>query len=275
MKEASSQITPEEITEVKSLKLLTLNIEGSKHLDKILAFLAKIRPDAVLVQEVFEGDLQSFSNVLGSPSYFSPLCSLSLSGLKADLDNWGIAIFTRGSLINFSENYYKGNKDIAALPNLDNHPADARSLLQVVVERGHERFSLATTHFTWVKGLEVSDEQQEDFRRMLLIIDQSETIQKDGLVLGGDFNSPRGSKLFDTLVDRFKDNVPSDVVTTLDRTPDRPNPFQAVIDGLFTSSHYTASDVEVIGGLSDHRGIVAQIKRVSSLHQTPGWTLEK
>lgn len=245
----------------EALKLLTLNIEGSKHLDVILPRLDRERPDVLLLQEVFEHDLEKFRNALDARSHFSSLCSLSLSGLKEDLDNWGIAIFTRDNLIDFRETYYKGSREVADIPNLDNHPADARSLLQVVVERGHERFSLATTHFTWVGGLKVSDEQWVDFGRLLPIIRQSAIVKEHGLVLGGDFNSPREEEIFKILARLFTDNVPPNVVTTLDRTPDRPNPWDVVIDGLFTTPHYTARNVEVIGGLSDHRGITAQITR--------------
>jgi hypothetical protein len=246
-----------------SLKIFSLNIEGSKHLDEILTFIDREKPDAVLMQEVFERDLPRFRNALNAPAYFSPQCRLSLSGNASDLDNWGIAILTRHPVIEYSEDYYKGSPEVAARPNLDNHAADARSLLQVLVRAKKKLLNFGTIHSTWTRGKEVSDEQRTDLGTMLTVIDRSRLVQHHGLVLAGDLNSPRGYEIYDTLATRFKDNIPSDVVTTLDPTPERPAPWDVVIDCLNTTPHYDAHDVRIVGGLSDHKGIVAQIQRVA------------
>jgi len=56
------------------LKLVSLNIEGSKHLDLVLSFLEREAPDVVCVQELFESDAPLFESRLGMEHAFAPIC---------------------------------------------------------------------------------------------------------------------------------------------------------------------------------------------------------
>ncbi len=79
-------------------------------------------------------------------------------------------------------------------------------------------------------------------------------------MLCGDFNAPRGGPVFDKLADHLADNIPPAATTTIDPNLHRSGALELVVDGLFTSPHFTASDVALHPGLSDHQGVTATIR---------------
>ena len=80
------------------------------------------------------------------------------------------------------------------------------------------------------------------------------------VVFCGDFNAPRGRETWLIIASKLKDNIPQDITTTIDGHLHRAGDLQIVVDGLFTSKNYKASDVRVISGISDHCAIVANIE---------------
>ena len=85
----------------------------------------------------------------------------------------------------------------------------------------------------------------------------------DKLILCGDFNAPRKKAIWDILARRYRDNIPELVETTLDQTHHRAAPIFYVVDGMFTSPHYEASEVAVRGNASDHMLITGKIACVA------------
>jgi endonuclease/exonuclease/phosphatase family metal-dependent hydrolase len=79
------------------------------------------------------------------------------------------------------------------------------------------------------------------------------------MVLCGDFNAPRGKAVWGMLAKEFMDNIPSDETTTLDLVLHRAAPLHYVVDGMFTKGRFSARDVSVISGASDHKLITALI----------------
>ncbi len=125
------------------------------------------------------------------------------------------------------------------------------------MEVGSARFNFATTHFTWHNRAEPSPEQLEDFKKLADLLDVA-----PDLVLTGDFNSPRKYPIFDSIAQKYKDNIPDNVKSTFD-TDIRPDAtWELVVDGFFTSRHYKA-DVRMVQGLSDHRGILGEVQKVN------------
>jgi len=81
------------------LSIVTLNIEGKKHLGVVLEYLQRLDPDVVLIQEVFEEDLPKISGALNMNAFFSPLCVLNLWDQEpSNARGWGIAALSRFSL---------------------------------------------------------------------------------------------------------------------------------------------------------------------------------
>src|SRR3990167_563057 len=90
-----------------SLKLISLNIERSKHLGTVLSFLEKQQPDVVCLQEVVENDVTRFAAVLGGADYvFAPaLRHMEMQGNPIV----GEAIFSRLLVARQDIQYYVGN----------------------------------------------------------------------------------------------------------------------------------------------------------------------
>ena len=84
------------------------------------------------------------------------------------------------------------------------------------------------------------------------------------LVLCGDFNIPRRNGAYGKLAARYKDNIPSNVKTTIDyelhrvKSEGKPK-FEVVVDYLWSTPKYEISGVRIVSGVSDHCGLVCEI----------------
>ncbi|HEY5810705.1 MAG TPA: endonuclease/exonuclease/phosphatase family protein, partial [Povalibacter sp.] len=85
-------------------------------------------------------------------------------------------------------------------------------------------------------------------------------------VLCGDFNAPRGRPLFSLFTDELglTDHLPPTVTTTIDPQLHRAGALQLVVDTIFSTPHYQVEDVQVLEGISDHKGILATLRRRSA-----------
>ena len=240
------------------MKLISLNIEGDNHLNDVFTFLQREKPDIVCLQEVFLADFPSFEEKLEMRGYHLSLMTvLSQNEVRlSQKGEFGIAILSRFPLNNVSIRYYA--KYAGELPvysggaNVMN-----RAVLIADVEKDGEFFTIATTHFTWTPNGTVTELQLDDLdslREILKLIGQ--------FVLCGDFNAPRGKQVFDALAQEYVDNIPSSVTTTMDNKLHRNHNLDPlVVDGLFTTTNYSAKNTKVVCGVSDHCAIVSEITK--------------
>lgn len=59
----------------------------------------------------------------------------------------------------------------------------------------------------------------------------------------------------------YEDNIPENIDTTLDTSIKPEAIWRYVVDGFFTSRHYLAENVRTVQGLSDHKGILAEVQK--------------
>jgi endonuclease/exonuclease/phosphatase family metal-dependent hydrolase len=241
-----------------ALKLISLNVESDKHLDLILPFLEKERPDVICLQEVYQADLRLFEEAFGMQSVFTQLSNMTVVPNKWDMPAkgpWGIAILSTYPILQSSEAYYlqEETKD-----HQFEHPNEiARAVRIASLQVREENYTIVTTHFTWAPDRNPIPLQMQSLDALLPILDSV-----GEFVLCGDFNAPRGEVIFDTLASRYADNIPHDVVTTIDPEIHRTKgSVKLVIDVLFSTSDYQASDVHVVCGVSDHCAIVGSITK--------------
>lgn len=242
----------------QKLKLITVNIEGDNHLDRVMKFLQDEQPDVVCMQEVFADDVPMFQEKLQMEGVFAPLARVERDAKVTRLlprGGWGLCILSRFPLTNVQKEYYAGTKDHTPELFLDPNNVN-RMLLSVTVVKGEQEFCIGTTHFTWTSGGQTTDLQREHVQKLLEIV-----AQKKDLILCGDFNAPRGNEIFDRIASRLKDNIPSDITTTLDQKLHKVSGLMFVIDGMFTTPEYTVSDVRVIEGVSDHMPVVGIVRK--------------
>lgn len=250
------------------MKLLSLNIEGHKHLDKVIPFLQKEQTDIVCLQEVFKSDLPRLAEALGNlpgstipiPApipvvVFSPMVIVDGPNRVNFplLGEIGLAIISKFPIESSSTLYYHGSQD--AIPHINMDPNHANRLVLAATFEGESfKGAVATTHFTWAPDGTTTAEQHQDLDNMF-----AKLKELPPHTLAGDFNAPRGSTIWQRLTDRYIDNIPPEIITTLDPHLHRIKNLNLVVDGLFSSKEYNVKNVEVVSGLSDHQAILAEI----------------
>lgn len=264
---------PESVEEAPRLKVFSLNtglsgrqifteadpnLPSSWRFDRILDFIYHQAPEVVLLQEVYENDLERYSNALGGRMVFSRYCNLSLTNSAEEAEGWGVAIGSRLRLFDVKEHYYDRTPISPESIVLNNGSEHAHSLLLASLRIGSERFNVGTIHATWHNDGKPSDKQLRDFEQLAVLLDGV-----PDLVLTGDFNSPRGQIIFDSIARMYRDNIPSDIETTNDVTVRPEATWRLVIDGFFTSRHYRAENVRMVQGLSDHKGILGEVQKAA------------
>lgn len=251
-----------------SLKLVSVNIEGIRHLDAVTAFLQKEQPDVVCLQEVFEESVEQLAESLLARAFYTRMSSVVEENIHLE---------TRGMLgllqlvapgwkvQEHQAQYYVGSPENTPIFFHNENPnALNRAVSWVTVERetdvasgnlpNTETHTIATTHFTWSPKGSTTDEQLRDFSHMEQILHNLPPH-----IFCGDLNAPRGKEIFSRLSQTYTDNVPPEVTSTLDPKLHRNGKIELVVDGLFSSPGILVKDVRIVQGISDHCAIVATI----------------
>lgn len=237
------------------LKLGSVNIQQNHHLDTVIPALREADLDVICLQEVPTYFVFAIAETLGAIPWYTQMAwkfpSEPYTGEKA----FGLAILVRkGSVISSHSYMYHEESP-------EDRPFPHTSYLQYsVIEKDGVRYHIGNTHFTWTPDGQPSPEQYENMASLLRVLDKK---TKNNVVLCGDFNAPRGFGVWGMLAERFCDNIPTDVTTTLDLELHRAAPLFLVVDGMFSSLHYAVENVYLKSGVSDHLMIAGDVVRVS------------
>jgi endonuclease/exonuclease/phosphatase family metal-dependent hydrolase len=240
------------------LKLLSLNVENDRHLERVMAAIDTHLPDIVCLQEVFEKDCARLAAV-GDYQVKYAISALMPEGSKGNTSprSWGVAVLTRVPVARQTLSYYSDDPRI----RIFKQPNDPRRLV-LTTEIDHEGrfYRIGTTHFTWSKNGEANHEQREDFARLKQLL-----LPYPHYVLCGDFNSPRGREMFSRFTGELglADHLPADIKSTLDPKFHRVPTLELAVDTIFSTPEYRLTQVQVLEGLSDHKGILARVERIA------------
>jgi endonuclease/exonuclease/phosphatase family metal-dependent hydrolase len=244
------------------VKLVSINIEGSKHLEeRVLPFLKEKDADVVTLQEVFEADVERIKQVTGMDGLFTPMAHIDQENtpIPEDNDIWGVLVLTKFPIISSgSSAYYKyqGKDELPVFVSTKNVEQMNRVLSWITILSDGEELTFATTHFTWSAKGETTPLQEESFQNLEKILDSLPIS-----VFTGDFNAPRGRKIFSKLSQRYKDNIPQDIVTTIDNVIHKaPEEINLVVDGLFSAKGVKVLNTQVLSGVSDHMAVTGMIE---------------
>lgn len=236
-----------------ALELLTLNIQNNRHLERVRATLVEHRPDIVCLQEAIESDCASLASSTGYTVTYA------VSGYVSDQPgperNWGVAVLSRVPLLRHVRSYYADDPAIRVL----REPNDPRGVLLIIeLEHLDQPYRIATTHFTWTPDGEINALQKADFPRMKALL-----ARYPDYVLCGDFNAPRGKEMFSRFVNELEltDHLPASVQSTIDPEFHHVKGLTLVVDTVFSTPHYRVTNVRVLEGISDHKGILARVER--------------
>jgi endonuclease/exonuclease/phosphatase family metal-dependent hydrolase len=246
-----------------SLSLISVNVERSKHLDRVRDFVAAHPADVICMQELCERDVAHLESLLNMKCVYAP------SGLHpADVPEEGgilvgVGIFSRLPVLTTQVAYYSGSEVLARRDDI--HPVFTdHALITCDVEKDRAMFRIITTHFTWTPKGAANENQRRD---LIAVLDMLRVAGE--FVLCGDFNAPRvldgiPGEIFSQIAENYKDNIPPQYLTSLDPARHRaPLIEQAdkMVDGIFSTPIYTVSDVTLHTGVSDHCAITATIER--------------
>lgn len=247
------------MTKNNGIKLVSLNIEGDRHLSAVREFLKREKADVVCLQEVFAENFEMFKSELNLKGEFFPTVNVVNKTVWAKNTKGfsGIGIFTNIKNAGFGSNYYWGKRELVPDYIFTQPNSGARVLAWIDFTRDGGKYRVITTHFTWSPKGEATNRQRTDIKKLLELLGKLENF-----VLCGDFNAPRGREIWSELAKKYKDNIPLEVKTTLDNKYHRVPGLRFVVDGLFSTLGYKINEVRVIGGISDHMAITAEISRM-------------
>jgi len=245
------------------MKLITINIEGSKHLETVIPFISTELPDVLCLQEVCETDCLKFEN-LGYDIRFVPATLRPAETTYSE----GIVIGVRNktSMIHATRQYHLIDPT-GAIQEFNNQAEDFGfnnpCMVADITSDGGD-FRIGTTHFVWTPhGPTPTDTQRKGMDRLLAYMRT-----EHAHVLCGDFNIPRNlNPLYDVLTKEYVDAIPKKYTSSLDEnlhrlkdSHDRREIFTSyMVDYILTKQPYEASDVRLVFGVSDHAAVVATV----------------
>lgn len=236
-------------------RLISLNVERSRHLDRILPLLERLEPDVACLQELVPGDIPAISARTGlRHAHFAQMTVHPSDGLP-----FGVGILARRPFTTTDLVPYAGGGDGAMLfdrTTEESKLATCRYLaVRATVADEGGPLVVATTHFPWTPDGEARPFQTAAVERLIA------GLGGGPLVLTGDFNAPRGGAIFGALARTWSDCIPPHVTTSIDPVLHRAGPLELMVDGLFVTPDYHAADVAMHAGVSDHQAISATIRR--------------
>ena len=243
------------------MKLISLNIEGKKHLDRVLPFLETELPAVICLQEAPE-DLQDWLTQKNYHVTFAPMTCRT-----TDTHTFREGVLIASALPHIAQtHYYFGH------PNeIRTYDSEKRrdSIAHVVICATVGDYTIATTHLPAPPHGELFYEPLATDIAAL----RSHLSSVGPHILVGDMNTPRGiNPSYPDLVADYTDHIPPSYTSSLDRAlhrlgtnPEKTQLFDSfMVDYLFSTPEYTATDVRLQFGLSDHAGIVAEVKLLST-----------
>lgn len=241
------------------MKIISLNVEGQKHLSRVREFLVRENADVVCLQEYFP---ETRENLLSDYPYyfFVPTYKVDQdqNGLKHSATRvWGELI---ASKVAFKHTEVRRvTMDDYGSEYLPSYPQDNHLPSLLVVELVND-MKVATIHFTWTPNGTVTLRQNRHIKELL------EMTKAEELIICGDFNIPRGNEMYHELRKVWQDNIPEKIESTIDPKLHYANKKQEgklklVVDYAWSTPKYQVRDVRVECGISDHCAVIAEVLR--------------
>lgn len=256
------------------MRLISCNIEGSRHVPEVTALLQAEKPDVVCLQEVFKNDVPLLVTAAGAHWWFyTAMAEVNKENPHMEPHGtWGLLQCGKGTAV-YQQHVYVAHGEDGTTPLFfdKENPNSINRVLAVAKvslpedqpleapQSGELDFSwvVATTHFTWSPEGRLTPEQQHDWQSLETFLDQYPK-----LLLCGDFNSPRAdaNSIFAILAQKYHDSIPVTTKSTIDPNLHRAGALELVVDGLFHTSNYQVQ-CEVRTGVSDHCALVADVTK--------------
>ena len=248
------------------MKLITLNCEGKKHLDKIQNFIEQENPSVLCLQEICADDAENIYRINKFASFTFSMNSRNTYSGSDSVAIEGNALFSRYEQTSYETHYYHEcvrDSVVDASTHQSHRDTESRNIQIASITGAFEQpVRIANTHFTWSPDGMPSVFQFLDLPMVMKFFDDNMPT-----LLCGDFNIPRKqNKLYQDILDNgFVDHIPTETITSLDMSLHRCKNdtilvnklSQYMVDYVF-SKHMTDFHpvVKQVFGISDHSAFV-------------------
>lgn len=233
------------------MKLLSLNIEGEKHYERVRPFIANEDPDVICLYEAPQV-MTSYLNKLGYTTYSVPAgLLLTEAGTTAVF-----VIFASKRPYTACHFYYQEEHPYGPMYDSQTRP---------LIFASYQDISIATTHFTVSYDFKPCTEYQlENLKKIFTFLEG-----RPPHILCGDLNIARNlSPIYNDLLAHYTDTIPPHYTSSLDKdfhlkgtNPELNHLFTSyMVDHLLVQPPFQAHDVRLEFGVSDHAGVVAEIE---------------
>ncbi|MCW2294823.1 exonuclease III [Pseudomonas sp. BIGb0408] len=236
-----------------SLNIASINIERSRHLPRVEAFVNRERPELLCLQELCERDIPFFEDLMGGRMSFAPMVRYPGEGPS---DVVGVGMIAREVVpTDVVAEYYSGSaesiREMTFSIMQGQRTADPLSIAEVMLTATVRGMRIAVTHLN-VTPLGSSTAYQRESAGKLIQLAQAQARQAGDLLLVGDFNAPRGRATFDLIAEHFIDGVPAHYTSSIDGSLHRAGDIPFMVDGLFHTAGYRLKNASMSSGVSDH-----------------------
>lgn len=248
------------------MKLISLNVEGNKHWERIMPFLERERPDVLCLQELFDRDAHVLKERFGYEMLFEPM---TLDPYDQEGREWipqGIGMFSTRPFSTTGNSVYYSPSAVLERYDRDNKPGTCRgTLLWASVEVDSTEFLIATTHLAVTADGQTDPPQTANFNALLDVVS---TLPPHSIC--GDFNMPRGyNDLYPRMIAQYADRIPEEYACSLDLDihrggkdlVQRSHIGRFMVDYIFTQPPYTTLSVRLQFGVSDHAAVIGELAR--------------
>lgn len=224
------------------MRILSVNIEGSRHLDTVSKLIDEYDADVACVQELFEADRALLDDRFAEVAFY-PRILQAWDGRPAAPK--GIAIASKNRFEPLVVRY-AGPDELVPYERFDES-----TVRRAIVAGSFGGLLVATTHMMVTEGASVQPFQFKDVDAILSILEPYRRV-----LLCGDFNATRGGPVYDVLSRAFTDRIAPDVRSTLDPEMHKARPKELVVDGCFTRD--VDARCELRFGVSDHAALLIE-----------------
>lgn len=243
------------------LKIISLNIEGTRHHDRVMSFIERHSPDCICLSEA----PLSMTDTLFRNGYFVTFAPMSYDNPVAPDETLGILFASK--LVATTTTHYYTSKYQTPRKN-DKHDSHSKSypLISSTIDVAGTIYSIVTIHLYYTSNGEADAEQTKSVASLLEYLRHLPPH-----ILCGDFNMPRGyNSNYDGFTKTYTDTIPLIYTSSLDRTLHRAGartdlnaPIFDIymVDYIFSLSPYIVTDVRLEFGVSDHAAVIANISK--------------
>lgn len=244
------------------LDIASINIERSRHLPRVEAFVNRERPELLCLQELCERDIPFFEDLMGGRMSFAPMVRYPGEG-PSDVVGVGMIAREEG-LTDVHADYYSGSAESIREMTFSiiqgQRTADPLSIAEVMLTATVRGLRVAVTHLN-VTPLGTSTVYQRESAGKLIQLAQAQAQQAGDLLLVGDFNAPRGRATFDLIAEHFIDGIPAHYTSSIDGSLHRAGDIPFMVDGLFHTPGYRLEDASMSTGVSDHCALSCRLSK--------------